>query len=142
MCACVCNKRKNSHGHRFGSNKILRAFQLGKHLAASNRKLNYSGFKRRVRGFPGGSVVKNPPASAGDSGSIPDPGRSPMPWSNQAHAPQLLSLCSRAWESQRRRPMHPRICALQQGSHWNKKASSAAREHLHSPPLEKSPTQQ
>ena len=27
-------------------------------------------------GFPGGSVVKNPPANAGDSGSIPDPGRS------------------------------------------------------------------
>ena len=26
--------------------------------------------------FPGGSVVKNPPASAGDMGSIPDLGRS------------------------------------------------------------------
>ena len=25
----------------------------------------------------GGSVVKNPPANAGDVGSIPDPGRSP-----------------------------------------------------------------
>ena len=96
----------------------------------------------KLLGFFGGSVVKNLPAGVGDVGSIPDPGRSPMPWSNQAHAPQLLSLCSRAWESQRRRPMHPRICALQQGSHWNKKASSAAREHLHSPPLEKSPTQQ
>ena len=31
-------------------------------------------------GFPGGSVVKNPPANAGDtrdSGLIPEPGRSP-----------------------------------------------------------------
>ena len=28
-------------------------------------------------GFPGGSVVKNPPANAGDAGSIPGPGRSP-----------------------------------------------------------------
>ena len=28
-------------------------------------------------GFPGGSVVKNPPANAGDIGSIPGPGRSP-----------------------------------------------------------------
>ena len=28
-------------------------------------------------GFPGGSVVKNPPASEGDSGSIPMSGRSP-----------------------------------------------------------------
>ena len=28
-------------------------------------------------GFPGGAVVKNPPASAGDAGSIPGSGRSP-----------------------------------------------------------------
>ena len=28
-------------------------------------------------GFPGGSMVKNPPANAGDSGSIPGSGRSP-----------------------------------------------------------------
>ena len=28
-------------------------------------------------GFPGGSVVKNPPASAGDMGLIPGSGRSP-----------------------------------------------------------------
>ena len=28
-------------------------------------------------GFPGGSVVKNPPANAGDKGSIPGSGRSP-----------------------------------------------------------------
>ena len=27
-------------------------------------------------GFPGGSVVKNPPANAGDAGSIPASGRS------------------------------------------------------------------
>ena len=54
----------------------------------------------KLPGFLGGSVVKNLPAGVGDVGSIPDLGRSPMPWSNQAHAPQLLSLCSRAWESQ------------------------------------------
>ena len=28
-------------------------------------------------GFPGGSVVKNPPANAGDTSSIPRSGRSP-----------------------------------------------------------------
>ena len=28
-------------------------------------------------GFPGGSLVKNPPANAGDAGSIPGSGRSP-----------------------------------------------------------------
>ena len=31
-----------------------------------------------VTGFPGGSVVKNLPANAGDTGSIPGPGRSHM----------------------------------------------------------------
>ena len=31
------------------------------------------------QGFPGGSVVKNPSANAGDMGSIADPGRSHMP---------------------------------------------------------------
>ena len=28
-------------------------------------------------GFPGGSVVKNPPANEGDMGSVPGSGRSP-----------------------------------------------------------------
>ena len=32
------------------------------------------------RGFPGGPVVKNPPANTGDTGSIPGPGRSHRPW--------------------------------------------------------------
>ena len=34
------------------------------------------------RDFPGGTVVKNPPANAGDTGSSPGPGRSHMPWSS------------------------------------------------------------
>ena len=32
-----------------------------------------------TQGFPGGSVVKNPPGNAGDTVSNPDPGRSHMP---------------------------------------------------------------
>ena len=32
-----------------------------------------------IWGFPGGSVVKNPLASAGEMGLIPDPGSSHMP---------------------------------------------------------------
>ena len=32
--------------------------------------------------FPGGAVVKNVPANAGDTGSSPGPGRSHMPRSN------------------------------------------------------------
>ena len=38
--------------------------------------------KKVTRGFPGGAVVKNPPANAGDMGSSPGPGRPHMPWSN------------------------------------------------------------
>ena len=34
------------------------------------------------RGFPGGAVVKNPPANAGDMGSSHGPGRFHMPRSN------------------------------------------------------------
>ena len=49
-----------------------------------------------MQDFPGGAVVKNPPANAGDMGSSPGLGRYHMLRSNQAHAPQLLSLRSRA----------------------------------------------
>ena len=38
--------------------------------------------KKLEPGFPGGSVGKNQPANAGDTGSIPDWRRSHMPWSN------------------------------------------------------------
>ena len=52
-----------------------------------------------MKDFPGGSVVKNPPANAGDTGLSPGPGRSHMPRSNLAHAPQLLSLCATTTEA-------------------------------------------
>ena len=38
--------------------------------------------RSRMEGFPGGAVVKNPPANAGDTGSSPGPGRSHRPRSN------------------------------------------------------------
>ena len=38
--------------------------------------------KRVAKGFPGGTVVKNPPANAGDTGSSPGLGRSHMPRGN------------------------------------------------------------
>ena len=38
--------------------------------------------KKLLQGFPGGAVVKNPPANAGHTGSSPGPGRSHMPQSN------------------------------------------------------------
>ena len=37
------------------------------------------------------TVGKNPPANAGDTGSIPGLGRFHMPWTNEACAPQLRS---------------------------------------------------
>ena len=36
-------------------------------------------YKKVTMGFPGGAVVKNLPANAGDMGSSPGPGRSHMP---------------------------------------------------------------
>ena len=38
--------------------------------------------KNLLQGFPGGPVVKNPPANAEDMGSIRDPGRFHMPSGN------------------------------------------------------------
>ena len=38
--------------------------------------------KETKENVPGSPVVKNLPANAGDSDSIPGPGRSHMPWSN------------------------------------------------------------
>ena len=65
-----------------------------------------------VLGFHGGSAVKNPPARTGETGSIPDPGRSPMSRNNSAHESQLLSLWSRAREPQLLRSTHrePVLC--------------------------------
>ena len=45
--------------------------------------------------FPGGAVVENLLANAGDTGSSPGLGRFHMPRSNWAREPQLLSL--RVW---------------------------------------------
>ena len=39
-------------------------------------------FRKRARGFPGGAVVENLPANAGDTGSSPGLGRSHMLRSN------------------------------------------------------------
>ena len=45
-------------------------------------QINQAAHKENSKDFPGGAVVKNPPANAGDTGSSPGPGRSHMPWSN------------------------------------------------------------
>ena len=65
--------------------------------------------KRPSRDFPGGTVVKNLSANAGDTGSIPSPGRSHMPRSNEARVPQLL----------KPRTLEPVLCNKR--SHCNEK---------------------
>ena len=58
------------------------------------------------RDFPGGPEVKNPPAEAGNTGSIFGPGG--------PHMPQPLSPHSRAHETQPLTPTHPRAHAPQE----------------------------
>ena len=72
-------------------------------------------------GFPGGTMVKNPPANAGDMGLSPGPGRSHMLQSNSARAPQLLSLRSRAREPQLLKPACLEPVPRNKRSHRNEK---------------------
>ena len=60
-------------------------------------------------GFPGGPVVKNPPAVAGDTGLIPGPGRTLMLQGNQAGVPQLSSPHCEACAPQQEKPLQ---CAM------------------------------
>ena len=78
-----------------------------------------SQLKKSDRDLPGDTVVKNPPANAGDTGLSPGLGRSHMPWSNWAPAPQLLSLPATTTEA-----CAPRARALQQEKppHWEARA--------------------
>ena len=65
---------------------------MGKELSVEDLKIKqHQEFKGD---FPGGQMVKNPSANAGDTGLIPDQSR--------AHKPQLL------------KPPSPRACAPQQ----------------------------
>jgi len=63
---------------------ILRGFilQASSFDITSIHNLNRRSLKTKLLGFSGGSVVKNLPANTGDTGLIPDSGRSHMPRSN------------------------------------------------------------
>ena len=55
------------------------------HIRTLWNKFNQGGellYTGNCKDFPGGTVVKNLPANAGDTGSRPGLGRSHMPWSN------------------------------------------------------------
>ena len=60
--------------------------------------------RREGSDSPGDPVVKNPPANAGDRGSIPGSGRFHIPRGNKACVLQLLSLHIRALEPQLLKP--------------------------------------
>ena len=78
--------------------------------------------------FLGGAVVKNPPAKAGDTGSIPDLGRHHVPWSNYVRA-QLLQ------------PMSLEPVFPSQSSH-HREFSTETREQPPRPTTREKPAQQ
>ena len=80
-------------------------------------------------GFPGGAVVENLPANAGDTGSSPGLGRSHMPRSDYARAPQLLSL--RVWS----------LCSVTREAVTVRGPRTAMKSGLRLPQLEKALTQ-
>ena len=71
--------------------------------------------------FPGGAVDRNLPANAGDTGLIPDPGRSHVPWNNWAHTAQLLSPSSRACQPQLLKSVHLEPVLHSKGGHGREK---------------------
>ena len=84
-----------------------------------------SNIKKLIEGFPGGAVVENLPADAGDTASGPGLGRSHMPQSNWAREPQLLSL--RVWS----------LCTAIQEAATVKGPRTAMKSGPRSPQLEK-----
>ena len=60
----------------------LRAHASTWSLCGKSAFLTTLHFKELGQGFPGGSVVENPRADAGDTGLIPGLGRLHMLWSN------------------------------------------------------------
>jgi len=74
-------------------------------------------------------VVKNPPANAEVMALIPGLGKSHMQQSNQTHAPQLLSPCSRAHELQLLKPNHLNPVLLNKKSHQNEKSTPVNEEY-------------
>ena len=73
----------------FTSQRIPETYSQRRFVPYTFKNLEDYIFKKRkslkrieMRGFPGGTVVENLPASAGDTGSSPGLGRSHMPRSN------------------------------------------------------------
>ena len=80
---------------------------------------------QNIGGFPGGAVVENLPANAGDTGSSPGLGGSHVPWSSWAREPQLLSL--RVWS----------LCSTTRETAMVRGPRTAMKSGPHLPQLEK-----
>ena len=85
--------------------------------------------KNGVVGFPGGAVVENLPANAGDIGLSPGLGGSHMPRRDWAREPQLLSL--RVWS----------LCSATREAATVRGPRTAMKNGPHLPQLEKALTQ-
>ena len=70
-----------SHPHTNTISKLA-VMRTGEH------KCKITGNAFRIK-TPAGTSLMNPPASAGDTGSIPGVGRFHMPWRYWTHVPQL-----------------------------------------------------
>ena len=96
---------------KISNNLTLQLKQLEKEQTKPKLSRRKEITKIRAEGFPGGTVVENLPANAGDVGSSPGLGRSHMLRSNSAREPQLLSLrvwslCSATRGCDSERPAH------------------------------------
>ena len=102
------------------------------HLEPPNGMKGYKTdvFKIRLGDFPGGAVVKNPPASAGDTGSSPGLGRPP-------HLSEQLSPCATTTEGRRLGARAP-----QQEATAMRSPRTTTKSSPRSPQLEKALVQQ
>ena len=72
---------KNLPYKKINKIKFFKNPQKTKKKTKDNCHVNTT-LKTHQQGFPGGAVVENPPANAGDTGSSPGLGRSHMPRSD------------------------------------------------------------
>ena len=90
----------------------------------------------QLLGFPGGSVIKNPPANSGDTGSIAGAEGSHMPSSkckSICHSCRACALEPGTTTTEACKPKSP-VALQQEGSPAHHNSSSP-----HSPPLQESP---